>query len=69
MAQRNAAASRAASVGGAVKVEVSLVRGGPFYRAQQAARLIESKRWNLGRRIVLALAVTWVPFPPLSRRR
>jgi len=29
--------------------------------AQQAARLIESNRWNLGRRIVLAVAVTWVP--------
>jgi len=32
MAQRNAAASRASSVGGAVDGEVSLVRGGPFYR-------------------------------------
>ena len=61
MAQRNAAASGPSSVGGAVDGEVSLVRGGPFYRAQQAARLIESNRWNLGRRIVFAVAVTWVP--------
>jgi hypothetical protein len=34
--------------------------GRPFYRAQQAVRLIESYRWNQGRRIVLAVAVTWV---------
>lgn len=61
MAQRNAAASRTSSVDSAIDGEVSLVRGGPFYRAQQAARLIESNRWNLGRRIVFAVAVTWVP--------
>ncbi len=42
-------------------IEVSLVRGGPFYRAQAAARLIEQGRWNLGRRLTFALAVGWLP--------
>jgi hypothetical protein len=41
--------------------EISLVRGGPFYRAQQATRLIDAKRWNLGRRITFAVAVGWIP--------
>jgi hypothetical protein len=41
--------------------EVSLVRGGPFYRAQEAARLIESDRWNHGRRVIFAIAIGWLP--------
>jgi hypothetical protein len=41
--------------------EISLVRGGPFYRAQQASRLIDANRWNLGRRIIFAIAVGWIP--------
>ena len=41
--------------------DISLVRGGPFYRAQMMVRLIEPERWNLGRRIVFAIAVGWVP--------
>jgi len=41
--------------------EVSLVRGGPFFRAQERVRLIEPDRWNLGRRITFAIAVSWVP--------
>jgi hypothetical protein len=41
--------------------EVSLIRGGPFYRVQHATRLLPSDRWNLGRRITLAIAVGWVP--------
>ena len=39
----------------------SLVRGGPFYRAQAAARLIAQNRWNLGRRLTFAIAVGWIP--------
>jgi hypothetical protein len=39
----------------------SLVRGGPFYRAQAAARLIAQNRWNLGRRLTFAIAVGWLP--------
>ncbi len=39
----------------------SLVRGGPFYRAQAAAHLIAQNRWNLGRRLTFAIAVGWIP--------
>jgi hypothetical protein len=35
--------------------DVSLFRGGPFYRAQAFIHLIEPGRWNLGRRV----AFTW----------
>src|SRR5271157_4133434 len=41
--------------------EVSLVRGGPFYRVQQALRLVRPDRWNLARRIVVLLAIGWLP--------
>jgi hypothetical protein len=41
--------------------EVSLVRGGPFYRVQEAARLVEPGRWNLGRRVIFAMAIGWLP--------
>jgi hypothetical protein len=46
--------------------EVSLVRGGPFYRIQEAIRLVTPQRWNLGRRILLAVAVGWVPLVILT---
>lgn len=45
---------------------VSLVRGGPFYRAQKAVRLIDSNHWYLGRRIVIAISVGWVPLVLLT---
>jgi hypothetical protein len=41
--------------------DFSLVRGGPFYRAQALARLIAENRWNLGRRLTFAIAVGWIP--------
>ena len=41
--------------------EISFIRGGPFYRAQQALGLIRPNRWNLGRRIALAIAIGWLP--------
>ncbi len=41
--------------------EISFIRGGPFYRAQQALKLIHHDHWNLGRRIVVLLAVSWLP--------
>ncbi len=40
---------------------VSLVRGGPFYRVQEALRLVGPGHWNLGRRIICAIAVGWLP--------
>src|SRR5271169_2186589 len=41
--------------------DISLVRGGPFYRIQRAFGLIHPGQWNLGRRITLFLAVGWLP--------
>jgi hypothetical protein len=41
--------------------ELSLVRGGPFYRAEQAARLIYPNGWYIGRRIAALIAISWVP--------
>jgi len=41
--------------------EISFVRGGPFYRIQQSLRLIRPNRWNLGRRILILIAVGWLP--------
>lgn len=41
--------------------EFSLVRGGPFYRIQQSARVIRTGEWNSARRVTLAIAVTWLP--------
>ncbi len=41
--------------------DVSLIRGGPFYRMQEATGLIGPDRWNFGRRVTFAIAVGWVP--------
>src|SRR5271169_6664416 len=41
--------------------DLSLIRGGPFYRAQQAARLICPNEWNHVRRLAFAIALGWVP--------
>jgi hypothetical protein len=46
--------------------EASLVRGGPFYRAQEAMHLLTAERWNLGRRVLLAICVGWVPLVLLT---
>jgi hypothetical protein len=42
-------------------VEISLVRGGPFYRVQHAIGLIHPTEWNLGRRISFLIVVGWLP--------
>jgi hypothetical protein len=46
--------------------EPSLLRGGPFYRAQEAVRLIRPPHWNVGRRVMLALAIGWFPLVLLT---
>lgn len=46
--------------------QISLIRGGPFYRAQEATHLIDRNHWNLGRRIALAIAVGWLPLVLLT---
>jgi hypothetical protein len=40
---------------------VSLIRGGPFYRAQLKTRLIFPHQWNLGKRIIFAVTIGWLP--------
>jgi hypothetical protein len=47
-------------------VEPSLIRGGPFYRGQQAIRLIRPDKWNMGRRIALAIVIGWLPLLVLT---
>src|SRR5215472_1081045 len=46
--------------------DISLFRGGPFYRAQAFIRLIGPGRWNLGRRVALILAIAWLPLVILT---
>jgi hypothetical protein len=41
--------------------DISLFRGGPFYRAQALIHLVEPGRWNIGRRVTFILAVAWLP--------
>lgn len=41
--------------------DLSLIRGGPFYRAQQATRLIRPNEWNHVRRVAFAIALGWIP--------
>jgi hypothetical protein len=41
--------------------EVSFVRGGPFFRAQQALGLVRPDQWNLGRRVAALIAIGWLP--------
>lgn len=41
--------------------DLSLIRGGPFYRAQRASRLIRRDEWNHVRRLAVAIAVGWLP--------
>lgn len=41
--------------------EVSLVRGGPLYRAERAVRLIQEDRWCVVRRTLVFVAVSWLP--------
>jgi hypothetical protein len=41
--------------------EISLVRGGLFYRAQHAVGLIRPDEWNLGRRITFLIVIGWLP--------
>lgn len=47
-------------------IQVSLVRGGPFYRIQRAIGIIRPDRWNIGRRISLLIAVGWLPLPLIT---
>jgi len=61
MAELEEAASEQRASANLGRDEVSLVRGGPFYRAQEALRLVHPNHWHLGRRVILAIAVGWLP--------
>jgi hypothetical protein len=61
MAQLGAAAPEQRTLANAGREEVSLVRGGPFYRAQEAMRLVHPNHWHLGRRLIFAIAIGWSP--------
>jgi hypothetical protein len=41
--------------------DLSLIRGGLFYRVLRATRLMEEERWLFGRRVLLTVAITWLP--------
>ncbi len=41
--------------------DLSLIRGGPFYQLQRKSRLMAEDRWHFGRRVILAIAVGWLP--------
>jgi hypothetical protein len=49
-----------------VKIPISLIRGGTFYRVQEKARLIHPRAWNLRLRIPLAIGVAWAPLLVLA---
>lgn len=45
----------------AVPADISLVRGGPFFRFQQAVGLIRPNQWNIGGRSAVLIAIAWLP--------
>lgn len=49
-----------------IKIPISLIRGGAFYRVQEKARLIHSRAWDLQLRIPLAIAIAWLPLVLLA---
>jgi hypothetical protein len=42
------------------------IRGGALYRFQEMARVIRPKRWSVGRRILIAVLIGWVPLVALT---
>jgi hypothetical protein len=46
--------------------DISLFRGGLFYRAQVVTHLIELGSWNVARRVVVCLVVCWLPLVVLT---
>ena len=48
------------------EMPISLMRGGTLYWVQEKARLIQSNQWNLGRRLLIAIAIAWLPLVVLT---
>jgi hypothetical protein len=66
MASEDGVSQRTIAADGGAAQGFSLVRGGPFYRLQQAAGLVGPNRWDLGRRTAFALAIGWLPLVVLT---
>jgi hypothetical protein len=49
------------SSGTSMPGDISLVRGGLLYRFFHVIRVSDDEHWNVGRRILLVLAVVWAP--------
>ena len=45
----------------AAPADISLVRGGAFYRIQQAVGLMRPNQWNIGGRSAVLIAIGWLP--------
>jgi hypothetical protein len=48
--------------------EVSFIRGGPFFRLQLTLRLIGPNQWNFTRRILILIAIGWLPLLMITLR-
>jgi hypothetical protein len=48
------------------EIPISLIRGGTFYWAQEKFGLIRPNQWNLGKRVLLAVTVAWIPLVVLT---
>jgi hypothetical protein len=48
------------------ELPISLIRGGTLYWVQEKARLIRANQWNLGKRLPLAIAISWLPLLVLA---
>lgn len=49
-----------------LRSDPSILRGGPFYRAQLAAGFIKEGEWNHTKRVIIAVAVAWLPLVLLT---
>src|SRR5881394_1700351 len=45
---------------------LSLVRGGPTFQFLQAMGLVRGEEWNLGRMLIFAFAIGWLPIPIIT---
>jgi hypothetical protein len=48
------------------EMPISLIRGGTFYWAQEKIGLIRPHQWNLGKRVLLAVVLAWIPLVVLA---
>jgi hypothetical protein len=51
------------------EIPISLIRGGSLYRAQERIWLVRSGSWTLERRLIIAIALAWLPLIVLTAAR